>query len=126
MTRRSALRALSSAARKTPPPVLDLPPSPANCPLAEAVCEALWPLLDACNEYLHAHNADEGGACSCARPYHDPHEDIRALRYIAWTAESVLSCMLTGWPAWNRRQVKECRRRGDHEAAALYRRLAKR
>jgi hypothetical protein len=107
-TATDAAPAVSRPADPPAPDEWDKPPEP-NDPLAEAIAEALWPVLDACWTLLVAHSKLEpAGPCFC-----DLCDEARALRHYAGVSESVISGSLIHWPAYDRRLATSARQKGD-------------
>jgi hypothetical protein len=126
MNRREALHSLAVApaafaanlaapAAPSRPSSHELEARPDNCPLAEKVAEALWPLLDACAAYLDWHDEHEcEHSCSVDG---DIHDDVFVLHYLCRNLDSFLTGELRMWAAHARRSALEARRAGRLQEA---------
>jgi hypothetical protein len=88
---------------------------------AEAVCEAVWPLQDACEALLEKHAAAQGAdRCECGVC-----DEIRWLLKTLGIAESFIAGGLLGWPAhYRRRALKWGTELGNEATARTYEALA--
>jgi hypothetical protein len=80
-----------------------------NDPLAERVCEATWPLLEALQEYLAAHEACVTGTCSCPESAFcgSQYETAAALLWTVEMAGNLMENGLVPWPALRARYRRE-------------------
>jgi hypothetical protein len=107
-------------------PAIEAPRQPRrNCRLAEEVCEACWPLIEACRAYLDFHDKYECEQfCDAEHADQGFWDDVFAVRHLIEGLNTGLTGSLAMWPAYARRCAAECRRRGEETTARFYERWA--
>ena len=99
--------------------------APGNNRLAEQAVEAIWPLLDALDAYLSAHDGHFCGLdCNSSQ---EQYADLAVLRIRLLNEEALTTSTMRPWHAYCRRNAELASRpNGNRTEAAIWRRIARR